>query len=42
MHLEMQSEVADAFLFAEPAFQLFWRVGGSIVQNEDDRVNLAS
>ena len=42
MDLEMQSEIADAFLLAKPAFQLFGRVGGSIVQNEDDRVNLAS
>src|SRR5229473_8708607 len=42
MDLEMESEIADAFLLAEPAFQLFGRVGGAIVQNEDDRVNLAS
>jgi hypothetical protein len=42
MDLEMESEIADAFLLAEPAFQLFGRVGRSIVQNEDDRVIFAS
>src|SRR5260370_26090594 len=42
MELEVQSKIADTFLFSEPAFQLFGRVGGAIVQNEDHRVNLAS
>lgn len=42
MDLEVQSKITDTFLFSEPAFQLFGCVRGSIVQNEDHRVNLAS
>lgn len=35
MHREVQAEVTDACLRLEPALQLFGRVSGGIVHNED-------
>src|SRR6266568_5917022 len=41
MHLEAQSRITNAFVLAEPAFQLFGCMRRSIVQNEDHRLVLA-
>src|SRR5258708_7037265 len=42
MHLEAQPKVTNAFVLVEPVFQLFGCMCGSIVQNEDHRLDLAS
>ena len=36
----MQSSVTGAFLLTEPAFELFRRMGGPIVQNQGHRVDV--
>ncbi len=41
-HLKVQSPITDTFLLTEPAFQLFGGVSGSVVQDEEHRLHLAT